>query len=169
MILAVPASIKQHRALPRIALISEPFDEPGVGAAACFPNGKMASVGRGNGPAESFFGFLKDCSGFAVQIHIQERRHAGWRRSDNPKTAAIGSPVEACDSGPGLQRENPVLPTGDREKPNVSEPRGEVLLSQSECRAVGRKRPILQIPFRVFNPGEWFLFPRNRIKGEESK
>src|SRR2546421_12700689 len=115
---------------------SEAFEEPGVGAAAGLPDGEMAAVGRGDGPAEIFFGFLEDRSGFATQVHIQECRDAGWRRSHNPKTAAIGSPVKARDSGPGLQGENPVLPTGDGKKPNVSEPRHEVLLSQSESRAV---------------------------------
>jgi hypothetical protein len=59
-----------------------------------------------------------------MQVHIQERRDAGWQRDDNPKTAAIGNPVEARDSGSGLQSENPVLATGDRKKkPNVNESR----------------------------------------------
>src|SRR5204863_4081873 len=55
----------------------------------------MAAVGRGDGPAEILFGFLEDRSGFATQVHIQERRHARWRRSDNPKTAAIGGQRES--------------------------------------------------------------------------
>ena len=44
-----------------------------------------------------------------------------------------------------------------------------MFLSQSESRAVGRERPILQMPFGVFNPGKRFFFPGNGIKGEESE
>jgi hypothetical protein len=49
---------------------SEVFEEPGVGTAASLPDGNVASIGRGDSPAEFFLGFLKDDSGISVQVHV---------------------------------------------------------------------------------------------------
>jgi hypothetical protein len=81
---------------------SKAFEKPCVGATAGFPDGEMAAVRRGDGPAQVLFGFLEDGFDFAMQVHIQERLRAGRRRDAGPDAAAIGSPVEAGDSGPSL-------------------------------------------------------------------
>jgi len=94
MILAVPASIKQHGHFPDSAYISEPSMSQAL-SCAWFPNARWRPSGE-EWAQRDLFRIPQDCSGFAVQIHIQERRHAGCDEATT-KDCAIGSPVEACD------------------------------------------------------------------------
>src|SRR5882672_2500592 len=127
----------------------------------------MAAVGRGDSPAQVLFGFLEDGFDSAMQVHIQERLRAGRRRDAGPDIASIGSPVEAGDSGPSLQREGPVVAAGHREKPDAGWPRNAVLLRHRESGTVRRESPVLQIPFRTFDPREQFFLSRSRVEAEE--
>jgi len=135
-----PALSNSTGHFPDSALISEPFDEPGVGAAACFPNGKMASSER-EWPSRDLFRFLKDCSGFACKSHIQS---VGTPAGDEATTQRLrpssaqsrhAIPVQDCN----VRIRSFPLAT---EKPNVSEPRGEVLLAKASVEPSGEKRPI---------------------------
>jgi hypothetical protein len=56
---------------------SKAFEEPGVGVGAGFPDGEMAPVGRGDGPAQILFKFLEEGFRAAAQIDVQERLYAG--------------------------------------------------------------------------------------------
>src|SRR5882672_12043819 len=143
---------------------SEAIEEPGVGAAAGFPECHVTAVGRGDGPAQVFFGFLEGRLGCAAQVHMQERLNAGWRRGGNPDTAAIGGPIETGDSSPIFQRENTLFAAGDVEKPDVRRPWKPLVLGQGKRRAIGRERPVVQVPIRAFEPREKVPFPGCRIK-----
>ena len=111
---------------------SEAFEEPGVGIGAGFPDGEMASVGRGDGPAQIFFRFLEEGLGAAAQVNVQERLHAGWRRSGNPDSASVGGPVKAGDAGPVLQCESAILAISDGKKANVAGTGNMRFLGQGE-------------------------------------
>jgi hypothetical protein len=52
------------------AELLEVFEEPGVGATASFPDGDVASIGRGDRPPEFHLGFLEDGFGLSAQVDV---------------------------------------------------------------------------------------------------
>src|SRR6266404_40426 len=131
---------------------SEAVEEPDVGVAAGFPYGEVPAVGRGDGPAQILFGFLEDGLSLATQVHAQERLNAGGRRGSDPDAAALGCPIQAGDGRPTLQRKNTLFAVGNAEEPDVCSSRKPLLLGHSQRGTIGRERPVVQIPFRAFDP-----------------
>src|SRR5437016_4814197 len=117
---------------------SKPFQNPGIGTSAGFPEGDVAPVGAGNGPTDIFIGILQELGHTTTKIDVEQSLRVGESRRTRPQTLIVGSPVQTGNSPIALQRERAGLSSFRGKEMNFR----AAPLGQGNGLAIGRKAPV---------------------------